>query len=107
MAGNLIAYSSAGTGTFTITYATAIMSGGEFAHRQLTPETPYDFISALYAANGLYYDLASASTGGGLTALTATLTEQATSQGYYSTGGPGVPMNVVQPSINMNMFIKL
>lgn len=102
MAGTVIAYTNAGSGTNTITSALAGTSEGEYAHTQLIAE-----LAAHNHTPGavLTYFNFNAAAGGtpvyGQPNPTATLNIPVTSQ------GSSTPFNVTQPGVFYNIYMKL
>ncbi len=95
MAGTYIAYSSSGSGANSVVAIPAGSMEGEYAHTQLLPE--------IAAHNHFTF-----STAGGFTESAGAAGHASPNNaGTSGTTGSNVPMNVTQPGIFLNMYMKL
>lgn len=106
MAGTAIAFTTAGTGTQTITLTLSGMSTGEYAHAQLANEVGAHSHPALLPAASF---LMNTGAGQGVNQIQQIAPGNNTLQ-FGATTGPnvgGIPFNVTQPSTFNNIYIKL
>ena len=96
MAGTVIAYTDAGSGTNTITYAFAGSLEGQYAHIQLVDEIATHYHDLPLQNVNL------ASPGVGANAVTWSGSGLTTSN-----AGENLPFNVTQPGIYLNIYMKL
>ncbi len=102
MAGTVIAFTNAGSGTQTATAAYAGSYEGEYAHAQLIAEI------AAHTHPGSVMPFQAFNAGGGATAVVET--PGGVSGNYplsIASQGSGTPFNVTQPGVFYNIFMKL
>lgn len=98
IAGTVISYTNAGSGTNTFTSALAGTSEGEYAHMQLLNELKNHTHNIAFFAN---------TTPGPLNNAGGTVGNPGTVTGNVTGEGTQVGFNVTQPSVFMNIYMKL